>query len=453
MEGKLHSLTDLLKKTLFFFEAMTVQELVPYVQENMMKDYAPHAVKEKILLCLRQHSCFYCDGDGLWRLNLQGLKENDQIYQMLLKRQQPLNIKELVKGKKEKVVKHLLARESALMADGRFVQLANGRWGLTEWEVEKGDYTLKQLIVRALVLKPEGLSLNEITGLVNRWRRVDEKQILGILRKFPFFEYNVTAEGEGRWYYNRHIHVAYDFILQRFLHVLQEMRHNYHQQKAKWQEQKKTLQQQLNEIAAAYREAAAVLAEKVKNLQEQEQLLTQMAEKDLLLSLRKKEIYRYREHIAYLERKANNILKQCRIWVQRARENESQVKQMEETVQKQQETIEALFAKVQQYKEREREARAQLIELKENQAQKIAELEQEVLSLKQQEKRLHDEIYLLSTDLREALQREENTQRNLRFTQQELKRCREEFVQLEKRLCHPLVRFAVRLISWLSPGK
>jgi hypothetical protein len=38
MGGKLNSLTDVLKKTLFFFEALSVAELAPHVQRKMLKD-------------------------------------------------------------------------------------------------------------------------------------------------------------------------------------------------------------------------------------------------------------------------------------------------------------------------------------------------------------------------------------------------------------------------------
>jgi len=36
MSGKLHSLTDVIKKTLFFFESLTAAELTPYVHKQML---------------------------------------------------------------------------------------------------------------------------------------------------------------------------------------------------------------------------------------------------------------------------------------------------------------------------------------------------------------------------------------------------------------------------------
>ena len=105
MGGKLNSLTDVLKKTLFFFEALSVAELAPHVQRKMLKDYSLPQVEEKVNLCLKQNECFYREKD-YWRLNLEGNKENDQFYSLLLKKGQPQNLREVLKNtntKKRKV--------------------------------------------------------------------------------------------------------------------------------------------------------------------------------------------------------------------------------------------------------------------------------------------------------------------------------------------------------------
>ena len=64
MGGKLNSLTDVLKKTLFFFEALSVAELAPHVQRKMLKDYSLSQVEERVNLCLNQNPCFYKERDN-----------------------------------------------------------------------------------------------------------------------------------------------------------------------------------------------------------------------------------------------------------------------------------------------------------------------------------------------------------------------------------------------------
>lgn len=142
MAGKLHSLTDVLKKTLFFFEDLSVAEMVPHVHRKMLKDYLREQVEEKVTLCLRQNPCFNLNQKRLWSLNLEGIRDNDQFYSVLLRRQQPISIREVLKkgaaGRNRKKVNLLVSGEASLISDGRFIQLENGFWGLTEWEVEAG---------------------------------------------------------------------------------------------------------------------------------------------------------------------------------------------------------------------------------------------------------------------------------------------------------------------------
>jgi hypothetical protein len=97
MAGKLNSLTDVLKKTLFFFEALSVGELAPHVHRRMLKDYPLQQVEEKVNLCLKQNECFYREKE-YWRLNLEGNKDNDQFYSLLLKKGQPQNLREISKN-------------------------------------------------------------------------------------------------------------------------------------------------------------------------------------------------------------------------------------------------------------------------------------------------------------------------------------------------------------------
>ncbi len=140
--GKLHSLTDVLKKTLFFFEELSVAEMVPHVHRRMLRDYSQGQVEEKVLLCLRQNPCFDFDEKGLWSLNLEGNRDNDQFYSLLLRKQQPISVKEVLKTgigpKNKKKTKPLVSGEASLISDGRFIQLESGLWGLTEWEGGSG---------------------------------------------------------------------------------------------------------------------------------------------------------------------------------------------------------------------------------------------------------------------------------------------------------------------------
>lgn len=459
MNGKLHSLTDVLKKTLFFFDALTVEEIIPHVHRQMLKDLSVKEVGERVVLCLRQNPCFELDGGGnLWRLNLEGKRENDYFYSMLLKRQQPLSLKEVVKnqaGKKKK--KKIITEEAALISDGRFVQLNNGYWGLTEWEVENGHYSLKELIIRALKMHPAGLSLQQLHDVVSAWRPVNSKALEEILNKFPYFE----MIGDGIWCYNQASRTIYEDILRRYLGFLNRQRVRWHKNRERWKQKLDAMRRQLEEVTTAHREAAAALARRLQDENYYENLMTQMAEKDLLLSLRKKEIYRYREHVQKLEAKANSILHQCRLWVKRAREAEAENARLKDVLAKNQSSLESLFTKLQQYKERDRENKARLADLKERQAGRIAELQTEIIELKQrlekeremkekEEERLREEINVLSSDLRSALENYENLQRTLKFAQREAERYREECRRLEEFLNNPLVKLIVKLCSFFS---
>ncbi|MQL51204.1 phage-shock protein [Desulfofundulus thermobenzoicus] len=458
MEGKLHSLTDVLKKTLFFFDSLTVTELVPYVHRRMLRDYTLTQVEEKVALCLRQHACFYMDNQNAWHLDLEGERENDGFYSLLLKKQQPLSIRELKSSaSRNKKNRHLVADEARLISDGRFIQLDNGSWGLTEWEVESGQYALKHLVIKALKSHPTGLSQQQIYELVSLWRSTTLPAVEGVLRKFPYFE----VVGEGVWTYNPVVRAAYEALTRRYLGALNRQKLRWHRDRERWRKKVVMLDRQLQEVTAAHREAAAALAQRADELSQHEYLVTQMAEKDLLLSLRKKEIFRYREHINKLEAKANSILHQCRLWVKRARDGEQEIAHLRQTLAKNQASLESLFTKLQQYKERDRENKGKLAELKERHANRVAELQTEIVELRQKlertqdlalqgERQLREEINSLSNDLKDALEKGEEARRSLRFIQKELSRCQEEYRRLQGRLKNPLVRLAVRICSWFD---
>lgn len=453
MDGKLNSLTDVLKKTLFFFEALTVPELAPHVQRKMLKDYSLQQVEEKIKLCLSQNKCFYKEKEN-WRLNLEGNKENDQFYSLLLKKNQPLNLREILKNanQRKKKAKKILSEEINLISDGRFIQLDNGYWGLTEWEVETSHYSLKHLVIKAMKIHPGGLSIQQLHQLINSWRCTEIKTLKDVLHKFPYFE----QIGEGVWSYNPTVRIFYEDLLKKFLNIIGKQKMRWHRDRVRWKNKLTLIQKQLQEALAGQKEAAAALAEKMELAGQHDYLLTQMAEKDLLLSLRKREIIRYREHINKLEAKANSILYQCRLWVKRAREAQGEIARLKGLLEKNKEDLESLFIKLQQYREKNREDKVKLAELKENHSIRVAELQSEIVELKQkiekenescaiEKRRLQEEINALSNDFKKALKMGEEHQRSYLMAQQELASLRENYKNLERRMKHPLVRLVLKI--------
>ncbi|MHB8918524.1 MAG: phage-shock protein [Desulfocucumaceae bacterium] len=450
-----------MKKTLFFFEELSVSEMVPHVHRKMLRDYSQEKVEEKVVLCLRQNTCFEFNQKGLWGLNLEGNRDNDQFYSVLLRRQQPMSIREVLRtganSKSKKKVKPLVSGEASLISDGRFIQLENGYWGLTEWEVEVGQYSLKQLAIKAHKVHPGGLSVQQAYEIINSWRPTTVKAVETILKKFNFFE----EIGEGIWVYNLTVQVAYEEMMKRFIPSLNRMRVKWHGERQRWKKKIEVVERQLGEVNGAYKETAAALAARVEEAGQYDYMVTQMAEKDLLLSLRKKEIYRYREHVGKLEAKANSILHQCRLWVKRARDAEDEKERLKEALNKNQSSLEALFTKLQQYKEKDRENKIKYAEIKESHANKTAELQSEIVELKQkleknlesnklQEKRYREEISILSNDLKEALETGEEAKRSLRFLQQEMSQTRVALRRVEESIRSPLVRMVIKLVSLIS---
>lgn len=459
MSGKLNSLTDVLKKTLFFFETLSVPELVPYVHRQMLADYSADKVEEKVRLCLVQHKCFHSEDQNTWTLNLEGQRENDKYYNLLLKKQKPLSLNEMVKNGTGKKKRKPVSETAGLINDGRFVQLENGLWGLTEWEVETGNYSLRHLVIKALKLYPTGLSPAQLCDVVGKWRKTEIAEIKNILKKFPYFE----EVGDGIWCYNAEAKILHDRILKRYLQALKRQRECWHRDRERWNRRLGSLKSQLEEVSAARREAAAALAQRREDINRFDQMVTQMAEKDLLLALRKKEIYRYKEHLQKLESKANSILHQCRLWVKRARDNEAENNNLRESLRRNQQSLETLFSKLQQYKERDRENKVRIMELKEQHAERIAELQTQIVELRQkleriqgarehEEKIWREEINTLSADLKHSMSENERLNRALRLAQQELAELKNNCKEKETQLAHPLVRFVSKIVGKFSRG-
>ncbi|HUW66335.1 MAG TPA: phage-shock protein [Spirochaetia bacterium] len=452
MNSKLLSLTDVLKKTLFFFEALSPTELTVHVHKRMLHDFSQEQVEEKVSLCLEQHGCFNGDERGLWHLNLEGSRENDQFFNILLKKGEPQSLRELnrTNSPKKKKVKKMVCEEGNLMSDGRFIQLDNGHWGLTEWEVEAGQYSLKNLIIRAIKLSPESLSLNQIFEKVNTWQPTHQSAVAGILKRYPFFEETVP----GLWSYNQVTRVVYDELLKRFTVALRRQKGRWQREKDRFEKRQQVAQRRLEEVDAARREAAVALAERVEMGHQREQLLTHMAEKDLLLALRKREIMSNREHIRRVENKSQSVLHQCRLWVKRAREAEEEVRKQREAFCKNQSSLENLFLMLQNYKEKEREFRTRVATLKDEYDERIANLQRQEIELKErlekekqasqyEIKKLHEQLKQTSHNLKAALGGGEELDRNLRFAQSEVRRLAEDNRRLKSSLRNPLIRLVL----------
>jgi len=99
--------------------------------------------------------------------------------------------------------------------------------------------------------------------------------------------------------------------------------------------------------------------------------------------------------------------------------------------------------------------------MKERHAVKVAGLQMEIVALKQkmereraawsmEERRLKEEIAGLAEDLRRALKVEEEQQKALLLTRQDLTQAREDHKKLESRIKNPLVRIILKITSFLN---
>lgn len=459
MDGNLHSLTDVLKRTLFFFDNLSTRDLAPYVRRKMLQDLSLDQVEEKVDLCVKQHSCFAHDGKKLWHLDMEGNRENDQFYHLLLKKKEPISLWEVLKSNqnKKKKLRRMIAEEANLISDGRFVQLSNGTWGLTEWDLNAGEYPLKNLVIKAFLLHPGGLSLPQVVSVVEKWRDASEVSVAAILHKYPYFE----RQGENVWLYNQAAHRVYEEVMRKYLGILREQKKRWYWEREQWHKKYTVLKQEAEEVSAAQRESAAAMAAQVLVRDQNDHLAAQLSEKDLLLSLRKKEILYYQDQVRRLEAKAASLLHQCRLWVKRARDGEAASADTNNALDTSRADLESMFTKLQQAKEKYREAKARLAELKEDQATRVAVIQGEIIELREQaekarlahkrrERYLEGEIERLQGDLKNSLDAGEELQRSTRFMQQEMTRTRQAYRHLEKQLSRPLVRLVIRLSQGLS---
>ncbi|WXJ94446.1 Chromosome partition protein Smc [Neomoorella carbonis] len=130
--GKLDSLTDLLKLRLFEYSPQSVDELVQEAQQHLLTSHNLAKIQKNVNRCLAKNPCFRSEGKGLWCLRLDGLKENDAAHRVLQAHGDALRLSEINEELKE-AGKPEVPGEQKLVADGRFLRLKDGRWGLIHW--------------------------------------------------------------------------------------------------------------------------------------------------------------------------------------------------------------------------------------------------------------------------------------------------------------------------------
>ena len=115
----------------------------------------------------------------------------------------------------------------------------------------------------------------------------------------------------------------------------------------------------------------------------------QLVEKDLLLSSRKEAIIDCHKKLFKLESKANSILFQCRLWVQRAREKDIEIQNLKEQNNKIKLDSKILLDKLKDCQKNANKIQVEMIEMKEHYTTNIAELQNEVIELKQKIDRIN----------------------------------------------------------------
>lgn len=448
---KLHSLVDLLKKNLYFTEGLTVVELTRYIQCKMLQDYTFGQAQSFVSSCLHQCACFYSSDGYIWYMDRTGLRENDQFFNMLFNNHQKQlklpSISNAKKGRKNinKVVNH----PTNLNSDGRFVQLEGGNWGLTEWKVDTNDYRLRHVIIKVLYKKVEGLTYSDIQDKVEICKKTSPHAVRDLLHKYPYFR-----KQDDKWLYSIEARSAYEKTLEKYLKTLHRQQINHLSQKHKLAEKIKMRELQFKEVYTARKQVAASLAEKRQNIEEYDHLIQRFAEKDLLLSLRKRELYKIKEEKYKAERKIDAILKQCKLWV-----NKTKLKEEENENLTQETNI--LKNEIAKLTERERQLNYKLIQQKDKSAVEKAETIRENVNLKhhfkkllasseKEEKELKSEIGKLTTELRRAVQESEERRYSMEMLEAEFQDIRKENRMLKANIKHPLVRFSLRIAAFFG---
>jgi phage shock protein A len=167
VNGRLDSLTDILKQLLFQYEPQTIKELIPQVQGRLATMQSAAKLEKNVLRCLQKNPAFRKDAQGLWFLNLGGQRENSPIHQVLENALKPLSLQELNSILKKTDNQEKINEEKRMVQDARFIRLKSGKWALVYWEIvrEISDRELEQV---GKVLREVGhpLSLAELAEKV-----------------------------------------------------------------------------------------------------------------------------------------------------------------------------------------------------------------------------------------------------------------------------------------------
>jgi len=454
--AQLHSLVDLLKKNLYFAEGLSLKELTRSVHTKMLQDYSSEEVEKFIVSCLSSTKCFYSSHDYLWYMDKKGLSENDEFYNKLFKEQMALRFSDVKnkgnksskasKGKRKKNNNKVIQLSMNLVCDGRFVQHEGGKWGLTEWEVDPNQYRLRHLVIKVLANNPEGLNLKEIVEKVGIWRETSSHVIKELLRKYHYF----LLEGEI-WSYNAKLRSMHDQMIEKHIASLRRQKLVFFQEKASLVRSLERKNMVLKELQFAKEQTAAALAEQTRLVEDYDHIVQRFAEKDLLLSLRKRELIKCKQEKQKMESKANCILRECRKWVDKCKNLEQEndwlireAKVYKDEKEKIAINEEQLRKKIAELKDKHASEKADLI--RENINLKH-QLEKHVSRAKKQEKDLKTEISRLGADLRTALQESEERRYLLEMAENQLNQLRKELRQIKKSMTNPLVKLSLKVAN------
>ncbi|GAV23126.1 hypothetical protein [Carboxydothermus pertinax] len=430
----LNSLTDILKTVLCYFPYLSEEELVGYVRAKMLKELSYKEILEKTRNCLQQNPCFFLNEDGFWAVRKEGLRENDSFFKQILisKKSQKYTFKD----KKNKKVQQL-------SRDSRFVQLDDGSWALTYWVINESDFLLREKVARELMI--EELTLEKLAKRLNSC----EAKVLNVLKKYPFFEQNQY----GFYQINHKLKKAYAQASLKYMDAIRKIKKFYQKEKLKvnshW----------LSQAQEALEQAAAAKVMYQKNQEELTELMEKVAEKDFLLALRREELIRLSREKEKLKRKADSILYQCRLWHARYQRVIRDKEELLVIKEKLENSVVNMFQKLNAYREKDKENRQKLFELKNNFGEKVAKLEKEVIEVQEQlkkaeeswqkkEKKLRQDLERYSLDLGFLLNEKESLEKREKELLEEIKEQKQILKHYEELLSKPIIRVLCKLINW-----
>jgi len=448
--AKLHSLVDLLKKNLYFTEGLTIIELTRYIQRKMLQDYTFGQAQSFVNSCLHQCACFYSSDGYIWYMDKKGLRENDHFFNTISSHQKPLKFSAAspIKKSRKKNTK-IVSHPTNLNSDGRIVQLEDGNWGLTEWNIDTNDYRLRHVIIKTLHNNTNGLTYAGVQDEVEIYKKVSAHAIRDILHKYPYFR-----KQNDKWSYSIEARYAYEKTLEKYIKTIHKEQLKHLSQKHKLSKIIKLRELQFREIYTAKKQIAASLAEKNQNTDEYDHLIQRFAEKDLLLSLRKRELYKIKEEKFKIERKNVAILQQCKLWVNKSKIKENENENLIEKIGKLKDEIAELAMN-------EREFRYKFSQQKDKNAIEKAEIIRENVNIKHQlekmitkskkeEKELKVEIGKLTAELRRSVKENEERRYSMEMLEGEFRDIRKENRLLKASSKHPLVRFSLKIATFFG---